>query len=273
MSVLRVQQGEEIPANTDEFQRIIGRSGNTGWSSGWEGTGPNHQCTDNDPPTCGAHLHFQLEQRFTQNNQDDWRPTNPYGWIGAVQDPWSQYDPNGDGVIDGAISVDRWLRYPSITNSDVFPSGAPLTAPPVAENESGSFTIDDGDADFQASSGCWQANQAVSGWGGDYFSRDIPGGNCTAAWNFPQTRQDGYYHIFAHVPNDNVAPGNRQVTVDAVRYTVCHTASPSQPWSKQSHIVVVNQWAYPNNAHESRWVYLGSYYFDTNQYSTDYVRL
>lgn len=36
---------------------------------------------------------------------------------------------------------------------------------------------------------------------------------------------------------------------------------------------MVDQWVYPNDAHPSRWVYLGAYYFDTNQYGTDYVRL
>jgi len=36
---------------------------------------------------------------------------------------------------------------------------------------------------------------------------------------------------------------------------------------------VVDQWVYPNDAHPSHWVYLGAYYFDTNQYGTDYVRL
>lgn len=259
MSVLRVQTGDPIPVNADEFQRIIGRSGNTGWCQTFDAAiGGWRQCTDNDPPTCGAHLHFQLEHNG--------RVVNPYGWIGNFADPWSQR-------ADGATSVDRWVRYPSITNGDVFPSGAPLTAPPIRENEPGYFTVDDGDADFQATPNCWQANQAAPGWGGDYLTRTIPGGNCTATWNFAQTRPDGRYHVFVHIPNDNVAPGNRRATVDAARYAITHTVSSSQPWSKQTQIVVVNQWAYPNNAYTSTWVYLGAYYFDTNQYGTDYVRL
>ncbi|HOC22197.1 MAG TPA: peptidoglycan DD-metalloendopeptidase family protein [Anaerolineae bacterium] len=250
MSVLRVQQGDEIPVDANEFQRIIGRSGNTGWCAGWEGTGPNGRCTDDDPPTCGAHLHFHV----THNG----RVVNPYGWIGNVADPWSQW-------ANGATSVDRWLRYPSITNGDVFPSGAPLTAPPIAENESGYFTVDDGDTDFNETAGCWTVDN-TAGWNNDYRRRNIPGGNCTATWNFAQTRTDGRYHVFVHIPNDNVAPGNRRATVDAARYAITHTVSSSQPWSKQTQVVVVDQWVYPNNAHTSRWVYLGAYYFDTNQY-------
>jgi len=197
---------------------------------------------------------------------------NPYGWISAAADPWSQYDPNGDGVIDGATSVDRWMRHPSITNSDVFTSGTPLVAPPMGMDEPGYFIVDDGDADYNETAGCWTADN-TAGWNNDYRRRNIPNGNCTATWNFAQTRTDGRYNVFVHIPNDNVAPGNRRATVDAARYSIRHTLSPSQPWSKQTQVVVVNQWAYPNNAHTSRWVYLGAYYFDTNQYGTDYVRL
>ncbi len=256
MSVLHVKTGDLVP-ESDEFQRILGRSGNTGWCAGWEGTGPNGQCTDNDPPTCGAHLHFQLEHNG--------RVMNPYGWIGDFADPWSQHP-------DGATSVDRWVRYPSITNGDVFSSGAPLLAPPMAIDEQGYFTVDDGDADYNETAGCWTVDN-TAGWNGDYRRRNIPGGNCTATWSFSQTRTDGRYHVFVHIPNDNVAPGNRRATVDAARYSIRHTPSPSQPWNKQTQIVVVDQWVYPNDVHESRWVYLGAYYFDTNQFGMDYVRL
>lgn len=256
MSVLHVETGDPV-SESDEFQRILGRSGNTGWCAGWEGTGPDGRCTDNDPPTCGAHLHFQLE-----HNE---RVVNPYGWIGNVADPWSQR-------ADGATSVDRWVRYPSITNSDVFTSGAPLLAPPMDLGEPSYFIVDDGDTDFHETAGCWTADN-TAGWNNDYRRRDIPGGNCTATWNFAPTRAGGRYNVFVHIPNDNVAPGNWRATVDAARYTIRHTPASSQPWNKQTQIVVVDQWVYPNNAHESRWVYLGAYYFDTNQYGADYVRL
>jgi murein DD-endopeptidase MepM/ murein hydrolase activator NlpD len=79
MSVLRVLQGDQIPAGTDEFQRIIGISGNTGLCYGWEGTGPYGRCTDDDPPSCGAHIHFQLEHNGIAEN--------PYGWVGSFADP------------------------------------------------------------------------------------------------------------------------------------------------------------------------------------------
>lgn len=63
MSVLHVETGDPVP-ESDEFQRILGRSGNTGWCAGWEGTGPNDRCTDNDPPTCGAHLHIPCDTQW-----------------------------------------------------------------------------------------------------------------------------------------------------------------------------------------------------------------
>lgn len=258
MSVLRVQQGDVISTDAGEFERILGISGNTGLCYGWQGTGPNNQCTDNDPPTCGAHLHFQLEHNG--------RVENPYGWIGAFADPWSQRP-------DGATSVDRWLRHPSITNSDVFPADAPLSAPPVVENESGYFTIDDGSTNFiENPTGCWTVDN-TDGWAGDYRHRVVPGGNCSATWNFPQNQPSDWYHVFIHIPNDNVAVGNRNATADAARYTVHHTESPARPWDKGDEIAVIDQWAYPNDYHTSRWVYAGTYYFESNVFGTDYVRL
>ncbi len=140
-------------------------------------------------------------------------------------------------------------------------------------SEPGTFTIDDGDAGFvESPAGCWTVDN-TAGWNADYRHRDIPGGNCTATWNFGQARPDGRYRVFVHIPNDNVAPSNRRATVDAAVYSIRHTASSSQPWNKQTQIIVVDQWVYPNDAHESRWVYLGAYYFDTNQFGMDYVRL
>lgn len=259
MSVLRVQTGDEITAEAEEFQRIIGISGNTGRCAGWEGTGPGGRCTDNDPPTCGAHLHFELEP------PDSTASVNPYGWIGEGTDPWEDWS--------GLASHDLWLHYPSITNSDVFTSGLPLTAPPISRDETGYFTIDDGDADFAANPAeCWTVDN-TAGWNNDYRHRDVPDGNCTATWNFPQARPAWSYHVFIHIPNANVALAERNATVDAARYTISHTVSAAQPDVKQSDVAIVNQWAYPNNAHTATWVYAGTYYFDTNAHGTDFVRL
>jgi murein DD-endopeptidase MepM/ murein hydrolase activator NlpD len=257
MSVLRVQQGDEIPASVDEFGRIIGLSGNTGLCYGWEGTGPSGRCTDNDPPSCGAHIHFQLEH--------DGIAENPYGWVGPFADPWSLRP-------DGATSVDRWEQHPSITNSDVFPSDEPLSSPSLPLDEEGQFTVDDGNADFsEEPAGCWTVD-STTGWNGSYRHRDVPGADCTATWSFPQDQPAGRYHVFVHVPNDDVALSARNATVDAAQYTIHHaTASGSQ--NKQTDIAIVNQWAYPNSYHASRWVYVGTYTFDSNESGTDYVRL
>jgi murein DD-endopeptidase MepM/ murein hydrolase activator NlpD len=258
LSALRVQQGDTIPFLANEFQRIIGISGNTGLCYGWEGSGPSGRCTDNDPPSCGAHMHFQLEHNG--------RVENPYGWVGPFADPWAQRP-------DGATSVDRWLSHPSITNSDVFPADPPLAFPAIVLDEPGYVTVDDGDTGFAENpAGCWTASNPA-GWDGDYRHRPVPGGDCTATWSFPQDQPAGYHHVFVHVPNDDVALSVRNATVDAARYTVGHTVSPSQPQGKQSDVAVVNQWAYPNRYHTSRWVYVGTYYFDSNAFGTDYVRL
>lgn len=257
MSVLRVQQGDEIPASGDEFGRIIGLSGNTGLCYGWEGTGPYGRCTDNDPPSCGAHIHFQLEHNGIAEN--------PYGWVGPFADPWSLRP-------DGAASVDRWEQHPSITNNDVFPADEPLSSPSFALDEEGQFTVDDGDADFsEEPAGCWTVDD-TAGWNGDYRHRDVPGAGCTATWDFPQDRPAGRYRVFVHIPNDDVDLSARIATVDAARYTVRHiTAFGSQ--DKQTDIAILNQWAYPNSYHASGWVYVGTYIFDSDESGTDYVQL
>ncbi|MCX7682210.1 MAG: M23 family metallopeptidase, partial [Anaerolineae bacterium] len=123
MSVLRVHTDDEGICETGEFSCILGISGNTGNST-------------------GPHLHFELEP------PNDDRSVNPYGWIDENHnDPWEDWS--------GLASHDVWLRYPSITNSNVYPSGAPLTAPPINENEPGAFSVDDGDANYSETAGCW----------------------------------------------------------------------------------------------------------------------
>ncbi|MCX7682095.1 MAG: DNRLRE domain-containing protein [Anaerolineae bacterium] len=158
------------------------------------------------------------------------------------------------------------MRYPSITNRNVYPYGTPLIAPPINENEPNSATMDDGDTGFAENpNGCWTVS-TPAGWAGDHRWRNVPfqnPGNCTATWNFPGT--PGRYNVFVYVPNIHA-------TTDAAQYTIRHTESPDRPWSKQSAWAAVNQLAYPNVDHPSSWVYVGTYYFN-NQYGTDYVRL
>jgi hypothetical protein len=132
MSVLRVRTDDDDICETSEFSCILGISGNTGSST-------------------GPHLHFELEP------PNDNRSANPYGWIDENHnDPWEDWS--------GLASHDVWLRYPSITNGDVYPSGAPLTAPPINENEPGAFTVDDGGTGFvENPAGCWTADTQL-GW-------------------------------------------------------------------------------------------------------------
>ncbi len=234
MSVLRVRTDDEGICETGEFSCILGISGNTGWSS-------------------GPHLHFELEP------PNDNRSVNPYGWIDENHnDPWEDWS--------GLASHDVWLHYPSITNGDLYPSGAPLTAPPINEHEPGAFTVDDGDTGFvENPAGCWIEDTQI-GWAGDHRWRNVPvqnPGNCMATWNFPGT--PGRYNVFVYAPNNHA-------TTDAAQYTIHHTESPDRPGSKQSAWAAVNQLVYPNADHPSSWVYVGTYYFN-NQYGTDYVRL
>ena len=236
MSVLRVHTNEQGICEADEFSCILGISGDTGWSS-------------------GPHLHFELEPPSST------RSTNPYGWIGATgQDPWENHP-------DGFASHDVWLRYPSITNGDVYPSGAPFTAPPITENEPGYATIDDGSTNYSETPNCWTVDN-TAGWAGDHRYVTITTttvNTCTARWNFPSYRSPDYYNVFVYVPSVNA-------TTDAAQYTIRHTESPAHPWNKQSALARVNQLVYPNTYHPSSWVYVGTYYFD-NQYGTDYVQL
>lgn len=236
MSVLRVRTGDEGICETGEFSCILGISGNTGNST-------------------GPHLHFELEP------PNDDRSVNPYGWIDPNhRDPWEDWS--------GLASHDVWLRYPSIANSDVYSSSAPLAAPPINENELGLVTVDDGDTGFVENPvGCWTMD-TTAGWAGDHRWRSVPvqdPSNCMATWNFPGTQASGYYNTFVYVPPIHA-------TTDAAQYTIRYTESPSRPWSKQSALARVNQLVYPNTDHPSSWVYVGTYYFN-NQYGADYVRL
>ncbi len=264
LSTIRARQGDVINVQESEFRRVIGTSGNTGRAYGYDGSGMGGACTNDDPATCGAHFHFQVEVNDVV--------VDPYGWIGTYPDPWAGYDSNRDGHPEGMVSVNRFVQYPSVHNPDVYPSGNPVPLPPVIREGDTNLTIDDGDNGFSGSpGGCW--GMAYSeGWNGDYLYRTVPGANCTATWTFPQNQAGGLYHVFIYVPNRNVLPGQRLITIDSASYLIHHTDSGSHPAVKKDERVILNQWVYPNEYHTSRWAYAGTYYFDSNEYGLDYIR-
>jgi murein DD-endopeptidase MepM/ murein hydrolase activator NlpD len=189
----------------------------------------------------GPHLHFEVRNA-------NGTPVDPYG-----------PDRNPDHKL--------WIERPSIASHVIYTSGnRPLTAPPINENEPGTFTVDDGDTGFAGNPlGCWTADN-TTGWAGDHRWRNVPAqnpGDCTATWNFPGT--PGWYNVFVHIPNTHH-------TTDAAQYTVLHAYSPNLPQVKITNRACVNQAVYPNEHHPSPWVYIGTYYFN-NQHGTDYVRL
>ncbi len=234
MSVLRVQTDDSI-TQRDEFQRIIGISGNTGNST-------------------GPHLHFEVEP---PNNATS---INPYGWKDEEHDdPWE--------IWSGLASHDLWLNHPSIDNTAVYTSGYPLTAPFITEDKRDYITVDDGDAGFSEDPvNCWTSD-ATAGWNNDHRYHEVDAAvDCAATWNFPESQRPGKYHVFVHIPPTHA-------TSDAAQYTIQHTASGAQPWEKVSEWAAVNQSVYPNGDHPSSWVYIGTYYFDSNQHGMDYVRL
>jgi len=66
LSQVQVETGQWIKAGA-----VIGRSGNTGCST-------------------GPHLHFEI-LRLTQTNSGQPTPVDPYGWRGSGTDPWADH--------------------------------------------------------------------------------------------------------------------------------------------------------------------------------------
>ncbi len=265
LSGVRVQQGDLLPAGMDEFQRVIGFSGNSGQCRGAGGTGPGGQCTLQDPLTCGAHLHFQLDYQDL--------PVDPYGWRAPFSDPWATYDPDGDGRPDGMPSENRWLFYPMIENHDIYPSDAPLVFPDFSEERPGTITIDDGDSGFVTSLPDGWVRINGTGWNNDYLYQRVPGGTGYAYWVFPTSAITRKYHVFFHFPNSNAAGEPRRATVDAAQYTIRHSVEGMPDSFKKEELVVLGQGVYPNNYHPSPWVYVGTYYFRSGDENLDYVKL
>ncbi len=232
-----------VDVNTDitdaEAGRIIGISGNTGKVSG------SGSCDPNTSPTCGAHLHFDLRRNNVY--------VDPFGWTGNYTDPW--VDHQEEPQRPNATSYNVWLEYPAISNTGIYTSGIARVRP-TPPPDAWATIVDDGDANYTQTSGCWTTANPAAAYGGDlrYTARVTTTATCSAQWALPaQAGAGGNYQVYAHIISYGLAMPAGLISTQGVTYTIRHSA--------QDDYAILNQWAYTNTGHTSPWVYLGTYSF------------
>lgn len=207
LSVVSVDTNIAINDALESSGRVIGISGNTGYSD-------------------GAHLHFELEP------PDGMYAVNPYGWNGEVGgDPWENWFYNEDH--HGYTSHDLWAHYPCISNTAFTPypytSGNAIPLPddpdPGAE---GVVLVDESSSNFtEEPLGCW--TQASSGYSDtlrytstfttteaeDYAS-------CVGTWTLPHlTGRVGEFNVYVYIPSEHAS-------ADGAIYEIRHQGEEHQ---------------------------------------------
>jgi len=197
LSVVAVDEGTPITDAGTERGRIVAISGNTGFSA-------------------GAHLHFDVTP---PNAADPHYRVNPYGWIGgAGNDPWA----------GRAISYNLWQHFPSISNSDVYTSGSPISAPPDPDpTVPGVVLIDENSDGFTEDPvGCWTGD--TGGYDNSlrftstFTSTDVPNYTaCAGTWNIPQLPgRAGEYDLYAYIPSPRTTADGAVYRIELLRNSI-----------------------------------------------------
>lgn len=249
LSVAAVQVGENITADPDSRNGIIGISGNTGSVFGCGGDAVEEN------PLCGAHLHFEAREGT------GYRPVNPYGWISTPEvDPWPPVP------TFGAVSYPLWATPPAVSGTPQYPVGPTVSAPlaPVAAR-----TIDDADPEFDfypiEPVPCMEYRTTGGLYGSFRYAEVNTPTYCEAWWHITpnELTQPGWYDVYVHIPE---ITWTTQISLTrGAEYKIISELKPPQT-------AIVVQAAYPNNSHPDRWVYIGRYEF-AMEGANEYIRV
>lgn len=239
LSSLAVKAGDEIVANPEDRQGILGISGNTG--NIFDDNGP---CPDVEENIyCYPHLHFEVRLSGTRIVVD------PYGWspvdnADESDDPWQEKKAR-------AVSVNLWKedQAPSITDTIVYPNGTAVGEPAPPE---GKIVLDDSDSIFTLDTNNCNLEKVIDDnyEGESFYTFEANTGTCTATWKISNpdgnNPQSGEYEVYVNIPSYNA-------TTRGAEYFINHKNSDDTTLKENKAIVV-------QVAHFD-WVYIGKYYF------------